>query len=190
MRELILDASMRLFVEEGYESVTIRKIAERIEYSPATIYLYFRDRDEILFALHTIAFERLYQAQSAAREIADPMLRLRKHGELYVMFGFEHPELYDLMFIMRAPGRIIVAEEEWKMGMRSYELLRADVQACIDAGSIKGESAETISFALWSLVHGMVSLHIRDRCAMIPREHRLAMIRQSLDYMVLSLAAE
>ncbi|MFX8778120.1 helix-turn-helix domain-containing protein, partial [Acinetobacter baumannii] len=48
LKRLILDASMKLFVEEGFENVSIRKIADLIEYSPTTIYLYFKDKNEIL----------------------------------------------------------------------------------------------------------------------------------------------
>ena len=63
MRKLILDSAMSLFLEEGFGNVSIRRIAESIEYSPATIYLYFRDKDEILFALHNEGFEELFRRQ-------------------------------------------------------------------------------------------------------------------------------
>ncbi|HEY9245546.1 MAG TPA: helix-turn-helix domain-containing protein, partial [Candidatus Methanoperedens sp.] len=61
MRKLILDTAMRLILEKGFENVTIRHIAEEIEYSPATIYLYFKDKDDIIYTLHREGFEKLYR---------------------------------------------------------------------------------------------------------------------------------
>jgi AcrR family transcriptional regulator len=58
MRRQILDTAMDLFIENGYEEVSIRRIADHIEYSPATIYLYFQDKDDILFVLHEEGFEK------------------------------------------------------------------------------------------------------------------------------------
>lgn len=181
MREAVLDAAMKLFVEEGYENVSIRRIAERIEYSPATIYLYFKDKDDILFALHKLAFGKLNEAQAGTQSVKDPLKRLRKHGETYVRFGLENPELYDLMFIMRAPARKIMQEAEWEIGMRGYELLKKNVRDCMEAGLIRStRSVDSIAFALWSFVHGIVSLNIRDRCAMIPPARRRALVKSAL----------
>ncbi|HYQ86264.1 MAG TPA: helix-turn-helix domain-containing protein, partial [Bacteroidota bacterium] len=57
MKTLVLETAMKLFLDEGFGNVSIRRIAENIDYSPATIYLYFKDKDEILFALHSAGFE-------------------------------------------------------------------------------------------------------------------------------------
>jgi AcrR family transcriptional regulator len=72
MRGRILEAAMKLFLKEGFERVTIRAIAKAIEYSPATIYLYFKDKNEILYALQTIGFEKLYKEQQDVLKIKDP----------------------------------------------------------------------------------------------------------------------
>ena len=63
MRELILKTAMNLFLDKGFENITIRHIAEKIEYSPATIYLYFKNKDEILYTLRREGFEKLYERQ-------------------------------------------------------------------------------------------------------------------------------
>src|SRR5689334_8977454 len=103
MRQLILNAAMELFLGEGYDSVSIRRIAEKMEYSPATIYTYFPEKDDILFALHNQGFEELYKRQLEVLPMTDMRKRLLKHGELYIRFGLENPEYYNLMFIMRSP---------------------------------------------------------------------------------------
>src|SRR5882757_5859147 len=95
IRKSILDASMKLFVEEGFSNVSIRRIAEIIEYSPTTIYLYFKDKDEIFFNLHEIGFQKMQEMNKDLDVIENPMERLRKMGENYIRFGMENPEYYD-----------------------------------------------------------------------------------------------
>jgi AcrR family transcriptional regulator len=170
MRKLILDTAMNLFLEEGFQNVSIRKIADKMEYSPATLYLYFKERDEILFALHNEGFEELFRRQQELLTIADPARRLRRHGEIYIRFAFEHPEYYNLMFIMRGPVKKIVEGEEWLVGMRSYEFFRNDVQTAINAGLLAGSDVDLATFSLWSLAHGIVALILRNRCTMLDQK--------------------
>jgi AcrR family transcriptional regulator len=63
LRNSILETAMELFLDDGFENVTIRRIAEKIEYSPATVYLYYQDKNEILYALHAEGFDMLYEQQ-------------------------------------------------------------------------------------------------------------------------------
>lgn len=182
MRELILDEAMNLFLKYGFDKVTIRRIAERIEYSPATIYLHFRDKDEILFALHREGFEELYKRQQAILAIKDPLKRLRRHGETYLKFALEKPEYYDLMFIKRNPLRKIREKKEWDIGFRSYELLKKNVEECMRARQLPRTDIDAAAFSLWASVHGMASLIIRDRCIMFPEQHLKSLIKGALDF--------
>ncbi|MFH0735206.1 MAG: TetR/AcrR family transcriptional regulator [bacterium] len=163
MRQAILDAAMRLFIEEGYEAVSIRRIAEKIEYSPSTIYLYFEDKDAIFFELHTLGFTELYKHQMEVQNISDPRERLTAHGRAYLSFALEHPEYYDLMFILKSPGLKIKECNTWVCGNRTYDLLKQNVLQCKEAGFFKDHDVDSISFVFWSIVHGMVSLHMRNR---------------------------
>src|SRR5688572_21171318 len=90
MRETILRAAMKLFIEESFEKTTMRRIAEAIEYTPGTLYWYFKDKDEILFALHQRGFETLFAMQQPTMAIADPVERLRKLAEVYIEFALEN----------------------------------------------------------------------------------------------------
>jgi AcrR family transcriptional regulator len=89
MRGLILDTAMKLFFKEGFEHVTIRAIAQAIEYSPATLYLYFKDKNDILYALQTMGFDKLYGKQREVLTIKDPRKRLRQMGRVYIEFAPE-----------------------------------------------------------------------------------------------------
>src|SRR6266568_7102211 len=100
LREEILDAARALFVKEGYESVSIRKIADKIEYSPGTIYLYFRDKAEILDKICEQTFAKLIvRMQAIENDNADPLDKLHRAIRTYIQFGLDHPHHYVLTFI-------------------------------------------------------------------------------------------
>ena len=184
MQKLILDMAMKLFLEKGFEHVTIRHIAEKIEYSPATIYLYFKDKDDIIYTLHREGFEQLYKLQQTTLSIRNPLERLRKQGELYVSFALENPEYYDLMFIMRGPVRKIKEMKEWDIGFRSFEFLRQNIKECMEAGVFPERDVDIATFSLWSYGHGIVSLIIRDRFTMFPEDKIRDIVDEALDFML------
>src|SRR5687767_15944672 len=99
VRRAILDAARELFVAEGYRNVSMRKIAERIEYSPAAIYGYFPSKDDIFFALAEEGFRLLVDSvQAAVQHLADPLVRLRRGLWAFYEFSKAHPEYFELMF--------------------------------------------------------------------------------------------
>lgn len=165
IRRQILDASMKLFVEEGFENVSIRKIADLIEYSPTTVYLYFKDKDEILFNVHEICFQRLAEYNVDLWGIKNPLIRLHKMGENYIRFGLENPAFYDLMFIQRSPMTAVerMVDCEWKSGDVILGRLKDTIKECMDMDLIVKGDVDAVSMAIWSMVHGLVSLAIRDR---------------------------
>ncbi len=184
MRRLILGAALRLFREKGYDGVSIRNIAEAIEYSPATIYLYYKDKSEIFFALQyeAAALKRDHVMPAAA--IEDPWERLVDFGRRYVDFGMKHSDLYDLLFITRSPMESIENQECWTLGIATHSFFVETVQACIDARYFKSTDAETIAYTLWCHAHGMVSLFIRERMRMYPPEKREELARKSFAMIV------
>ena len=144
----ILDASMKLFVEEGFDNVSIRKIADLIEYSPTTVYLYFKDKDEIFFSLHDIGFEKMLELNRNLDNIENPLLRLHKMGENYINFGMENPEYYELMFIQREPMKKLTGCD-WENGDAALTRLRDTVIECIEKEYIaKGRRATGEPFRL------------------------------------------
>jgi AcrR family transcriptional regulator len=163
MRKMILNSAMELFVKDGYEGVSMRKIAQKIEYSPGSIYTYFADKDAIFYALHVEGFGLLYEKQLSVQSINNPRERLIAHGRVYIKFALENQQYYDIMFIMRGPIDIINKDEErdWMHGQRSYDLLKRNVSECQSAGMFKNQDVESVAFFLWSAVHGIASLVIR-----------------------------
>jgi len=186
VRKLILDSAMKLFLEEGYKNVTIRKIAKQIEYSPGTIYLYFKDKDDILYTLQSIAFEKFHKAQNAVQNIQDPIERLIAHGKAYIKFALSNKEYYDLMFIMSEPLSKICEPQEWTTGLNSYNLLKQNIKDCVDIGILSFDDIETGAFAIWSFVHGICSLIIK-RGMIFPQEYIDYLVNGAFDSFVKNL---
>jgi len=159
MRRLIINTAMEMFINEGYEKTSIRNIADKIEYSPATIYLYYKDKDELLYEVQGQAFGELYQAFLKDTTAEDPIERLRQLSHSYVNFGFEHPDLYDLMFILRSPMKAVA--DEWPNCDEAYGFLINIINDCIDR--LNYTDVNIAALSIWSMVHGIVSLFIRDR---------------------------
>lgn len=172
-------------MRDGYEKVSIRQIAKEIEYSPATIYLYFKDKDDIFYELHKIGFEKLKEKMlQVTISIENPLERLRETGKAYINFGFENPEFYNLMFITKAPMRKIKECKKWNCGFDAFNSLLQVVQACVDAKEFESENIEATSIAFWSSCHGLVSLVLRDRFLMFPEEKLNKLIRDTTNFIL------
>ena len=164
MRLKILETAKQIFIEEGFEKASIRAIADRIEYSPATIYLYFKDKNELFFSVHETGFEKLnLEMIDAIEGITDPIDELRARGFAYMKFAFQNPEMYDLMFIQNAPMESMKDSETWICGHRCFILLCETIQRCIDTKSIRINNLYIAAMSIWSFMHGLVSLKIRNR---------------------------
>lgn len=165
LKSLILQGAKKLFLEKGIEQTTIRNIADEIDYSVGTVYVYFKDKNAILHDLHTIGFQELGSSFQELFTIEDPMERIRKMGMYYIKFAIENSEMYDLMFNVKAPMEFIQnsENEEWNEGIGTFDALKSTVAQCMDKGHFMGHSLEPLAFMIWSLVHGMCCLEIRQR---------------------------
>jgi AcrR family transcriptional regulator len=180
---LIADTALDLYIREGPEQLTIRNIAKRINYSPTTIYLYFKDKDHLLLELHDQAFAKLFEFMHPAIEIEEPLHRLTQLGERYIRFGLENPELYDLLFIMHTPMEVLLEDDckEWVHGKSVFQLLQQTVELCMESGQLPQADAVTLSISIWAHVHGLVSLAIRDRLLVkVPAEEVLNTLRAAM----------
>jgi AcrR family transcriptional regulator len=168
MRSLILDSARKVFLEKGYSQTSIRNIAEEMEYSPGTIYLYFKDKDEIFHELHEEGFRRMLEKMQPLEHVPDPFERLKAMGRVYLEFARNNRDLYDLMFIIRAPIKHEEEPEKWQMGQRTLDYLKNVLRQCQEKGHFKNQDVEYLSFAIWSTVHGMSALYCSDRCKAYP----------------------
>jgi AcrR family transcriptional regulator len=168
-RDKILDAARELFVTEGFEGVSMRKVAEKIEYSPTAIYVHFADKQELFRELCHQDYARLAEVFQSSVMSTDPIERLKQIGTIYIEFGTRYPNHYRFMFMTPHPPHEPDEEDREMMGnpeMDAYAFLKWAVQQAIDAGCFREEltDAELISQTLWASVHGVISLHIAKGC--------------------------
>jgi AcrR family transcriptional regulator len=159
LKKEILSAAKELFTEKGYEATSIRAIAEKIEYSPATLYLYYKDKNEIVHALHQEGFKLLVGHFQVLDTIAQPFERLKAMGRAYIQFALQNPDVYKLIFIMEEPlEHVRNCFEDWDEGDRAFDILLKTVDECQHEGYFAGLNKEMLAFTIWSSMHGLCSL--------------------------------
>ncbi len=166
VRRSILDAARDLFVTEGYRNVSIRKIAERIEYSPAAIYGYFASKDDIFFALAEEGFRLLYgdRAQYTALDELPPLERLRAIFWRLYQYSVEHPQYFALMFVDRSVPRISQEYERFAFAREIKQHLIAEVQHCIDDAVFPRDVSPVVAFRLLTTgLLGVAVLRLSNR---------------------------
>jgi AcrR family transcriptional regulator len=190
LRQEILDAASELFVRDGYENVSMRRIADKIEYSPTTIYLYFKDKSELLEQVCKETFGRLVQRLSKIMEQpGDPVERLKRGLLAYVQFGLENPHHYRATFMMVLPegfgGKKMHQDDS--PGMQAFAFLTRGLGDCLKAGKMPAMNVELAAQTLWAGVHGITSLLITHRD--FPWVGREKVIHSTVDTLVAGLEA-
>lgn len=165
LRAKIMDAARRLFADEGYDAVSMRRIAEAIEYSPTAIYLHFADKQALFNEICAEDFGRLAKVFGELASVADPVERVREIGRAYVRFALKYPNHYRLMFMTPSAPDEVAPEQMAKRGnpdQDAYAFLRAAVREAIGTGRLRPEltDADLLTQALWAGVHGIASLRI------------------------------
>ena len=161
LRRQILSAARELFVNEGYENVSMRKIADRIEYSPTTIYLYFEDKADLLDSVcQETLLSLLNTLEELKKDKRDPVETLKKSGRTYVEFGLKYPQDYKLTFVIRPQFQKGLGLQEGSIGEKVFDYLRAVVSECIQQKMFRQVDVETTGQVMWSAVHGITLLLI------------------------------
>jgi AcrR family transcriptional regulator len=158
-------------VREGFEKVTLRRIAEAIEYTPAALYVHFEDKHALMSALCDDDFGLLREAMRTADAIEDPVERVRATGQAYVDFALAHPHHYRFMFMTPWPPPAdaeLISKGEQKAIKQgnpdedAYAFLRHGVAACIADGRFREPftDVDIVTQICWASAHGVVSLFV------------------------------
>jgi len=188
LRQEILDAASELFVENGYENVSMRRIADKIEYSPTTIYIYFKDKAELLEQVCKETFSRLVERLSKIMEQpGDPVERLKRGLIAYIEFGLENPHQYRTTFMMPLPEGLDEKKlhQENSPGMQAFSFLIQGVGDCVKAGKLRPTNLELAAQTLWAGIHGVTSLFITHQA--FPWVGRGKVIHFTVDTLVAGL---
>jgi AcrR family transcriptional regulator len=164
VRELIIAAARELFVEQGYEAVTMRGIARKIDYTAAAIYFHFANKEALLTEICVRDFHSLAVQFASCEPDADPVEKLILCGDRYIRFAIEHPSQYRLLFMTLVP-EVDLAEGGIKKNdpaEDAYAYLKSCVEECMAAGRFRSEfdDPELVAQTLWAGMHGVASLYI------------------------------
>jgi len=171
-RARILDAARRIVMRQGLAALSMRKIAEAIGYSPASLYIYFEGRDEIAGTLGREGYAQLLAHLEPLANIADPRERLHAIAHAYVAYGCDHPRTYELIFMVhkergahagpramrrRALPEATGAPEEPAKPVCGAQFFSAALSGVMQAGGIRADCG-LLAQALWAMLHGVVML--------------------------------
>ncbi|TIX77707.1 MAG: TetR/AcrR family transcriptional regulator [Mesorhizobium sp.] len=187
LRSELVDAAHKLVQEEGYEGLTIRKLAKRVGYAPMSVYSYFADKQDILFALAEDAFETLAK-RIEDHPADDPIEALQVVMTEYAAFGLGNPNEYRTIFMTEnvkpQEGRTFAEMQE---GNPLMKVLINRVEACVAAGKLKGDP-RAIATMLWAVGHGTISLLITF--PFYPFGDQQAFVKRMCDFTLSALATQ
>ena len=180
VRHAILSAARELFVSEGYRNVSMRKLAERIEYSPAAIYGYFPNKDSIFFALAEEGFRLLAdRVLRAVAGLTDPVERLRQALWAFYEFSKAHAQYFELMFTDRSVPSLNQDFERYEFFHGIMAAAEADIRAGIEQGLFSaGLDPAAALHVLWAGMLGPATINLAGRLA--PGENPDALAHDTL----------
>jgi AcrR family transcriptional regulator len=188
-RDEILDAARMLFLRQGYEAVTVRKIAAAIGCAPGTIYLHFADKGEIFESLCSETFQKLSARLAAiAGDDDDPLECVRRGGRAYIAFALEHPGHYVITFLTQKKGSGKDRDADiLDAGLQCFGNLRRMVTRCSEAGCLRVNHVDEVSQVIWSFLHGLVSLLITH--GEFPFVEQSRLVERHLDILIAGIRA-
>lgn len=179
-KQAILQAARQIVAKEGVAALSMRAIADRIDYSPSGLYEYYGSKEEIVSELSNEGFERLGADLHRIDPAMTPSQRLTEAGLVYLRFAAAYPELYDLMF-----GQLTGAQppDEDFAAHPVFGILLG----IISDGAEKGEfdiksqgQVQAIAFGCWAQVHGMATLRDMLLAEYFEQASRLILEKQVL----------
>jgi AcrR family transcriptional regulator len=197
-KEKILDVALQLILEEGFNKLSMRKIASRLGITAANIYNYYSGKDEINLKIRIRGFEILHSMLiKESRKKTDTKDRIKGLVWAYVNFGTTYPGYYDLMFNLHTPKYIDyigtelepVAAFEKATAMKNFHLIEGIIKELIGSGDNYEPLIRDINIQLWSDLHGIISL-FNSRVLAEVDEDSMQALRKRVDNLIRQLAED
>lgn len=165
LRKRILDAGREILVDEGYQALTMRKLAEKIEYTPGALYVHFPDKDALVRAICQSDMQEFAKKCQAALAVPDALEKLRTLARLYAQFALDHPQQYKVLFVLD-PVPALDHEAIVERGnpeSDAYAILELAVESALAAGHFPAfeHRPQLVAQLLWAGMHGLVSIENR-----------------------------
>jgi len=164
LRERILDASRSLLLEEGYRGFSLRRVAGRVGVTATSIYLHFKNKDDLIHALIDESIQRLNeQLEKTASEVSDPVDRLEALARTYVQFGLDHPREYRIIYFVSSDEMARYPKQKFREARKGYEILIRTIEEGVGKGLMKEDDPRTASYTFWAQLHGVMSVVLTRR---------------------------
>jgi len=179
-RAEILEAAERIFVANGYEGSTIRKIADEVGVSSTALYMHFPDKGCILLEISERTIRQLLERNAEIGALPqDAARRVELMLESYMRWGLEHPNAYMLVFCSVKPVSDVLGDSLAELSARCYDIFSGAVRELAVEDRLIAGDADSVAQALWAATHGVVALLItRSDFDWAPKE---ALMRVTLD---------
>lgn len=187
-RAEILEAAERIFVAEGYEGATIRKIADEVGVSSTALYMHFPDKSRILQEISDRALKLLLERNlEISAKPLDPVTRVRQMLEAYIRWGLAHPNAYQLVYSAPRPTSAC-ADDMRDISTHAYDIFVDVVREIAAAGRLRAGTPDSVAQSLWMSCHGVVTLlTVRRDFPWAPQEE---LIGVTLDTVVAGMVAD
>lgn len=183
LREDILQVSRSLLVKEGFGKMSMRKIAKEVDISATSIYLYFKNKDELLLALIESSIAHLADIlQKQLKDGDDPIQKLEKLADGFIYFALNHPQEYEIIYMVRPEEMPKFPKEKFNQIRKVYELLADIIDEGCQKGVLQVEDPLMSAYTVWAQLHGVASVVISKRLdTRIPVE---PFVKQAVDHVI------
>ena len=164
LRETILTESRSMMIREGFANLSMRKIATEVGVTATSIYLHFKNKEDLLYALMDESISELNnKLQQAAESGSDPLESLDAVARTYIEFGLAHPQEYEMVFLVRAEELPRYPKDKFREARRGYEILASLIDDGVKAGLLEDDDSLTSAYTIWAQMHGVVSVILNRR---------------------------
>lgn len=183
LRQEIIDVSKELLLKEGFGKISMRKIAAKAGVSATSIYLYFKNKDELLLALIEESIEKLNSAlKEAAEPDSGPVERLERMAMAYVKYALENPQEYEIIYMVRPEEMPKYPKEKFRQVRDTYELIASIIHKGSEKMLLEVDDPLVSAYTIWAQLHGIVSVVLNKRLdTRIPKEKFL---NQAIDQII------
>lgn len=192
LKNIILDAAREIIAQEGFQGLSIRKLTQKIEYSPAIIYHYFQDKNEIVESLVREGYGQIMEAVSSVKpNMAEPEKEIREVFANYIEAALESSEVYKEFMLNEDPA-VLQRTGLLRAGISetspSIQVLVKTIQRGISLGRIADCDPELTAQIMWTATFGLIIKLIIEKD--IPREQIDRLIERHLDIIFLGIVAK
>jgi AcrR family transcriptional regulator len=189
LRERIAAAAQELYLRDGIEGFSMRKVADLVGVSAPAIYRHFKNREELLDEIVVSGLKLLEDYLRPALDAPTPYERLRCMTENFLDFALERPRYFDSAFRVPAPGVSGFKDEIEKRKWETFRLALEQVAACMEQGLFQRDDPLQVAVTVWAEAHGLVTLYRTGRFGQDAGAFR-ALYRGCMERLMRGLRAE